>query len=305
MAIIVSARNLAKRYGDLEVVRGLNFDVVGGECFGFLGPNGAGKTTTIRMIQCLSEPSGGLLEVFGMDVRKYPRKIKARIGVAPQDDLLDVDLKVRENLTIYARYFGIPDIEANRRADESLEFLQLKEKSGEKVDKLSGGMRRRLLIARAMINQPQLLIFDEPTTGLDPQARHLIWAKVRDFKERGVTIILTTHYMEEASQLCDRIAIMDRGVFIAEGRPADLVQEYVGQEVVEIRTNHIDTNAIVERLHGCDYITETYADTMYIFFREGCGVMPKLVEMGLSNYIHRLATLEDVFLKLTGRELKE
>lgn len=305
MEIIVSAKNLRKKYGELEVVRGINFDVVKGECFGFLGPNGAGKTTTVRMIQCFSEPSGGELTVFGMDVKNHSREIKPRIGVVPQDDLLDIDLKVRENLTIFARYFGIPDRIANERADEALDFLQIKDKQGEKVDKLSGGMRRRLLIARALINKPQLLMFDEPTTGLDPQARHLIWAKVRELMERGVTIVLTTHYMEEASQLCERIAIMDRGVFIAEGRPKDLVRRHVGDEVVEIRTNHADTKAIMGRLEGCNYVTETYADTMYIFFREGCGVMPKLVDMGISNYIHRLATLEDVFLKLTGRELKE
>lgn len=302
---VVTARQLRKRYGELEVVKGITFSVEERECFGFLGPNGAGKTTTIRMIQCFTLPTEGELEVFGMSVFRFPRKIKALIGITPQDDLLDKDLKVRENLTVYAGYFGISKKEAAKRADRVLDFMQLRDKAKEKVNNLSGGMRRRLLIARALMNEPKLLIFDEPTTGLDPQARHLIWAKIRELKDNGVTVILTTHYMEEASRLCDRLVIMDHGVFIAHGAPLDLIARYAGDEVIEIRSNNLDKNDIARHLSGCEFELEYHEGIYYIFYKKSCDVMSKLVSAGLKNFMHRPATLEDVFLKLTGRDLRE
>lgn len=302
---VVTARGLRKKYGELEVVKGITFSVEERECFGFLGPNGAGKTTTIRMIQCFTLPTEGELEVFGMSVFHFPRKIKALIGITPQDDLLDKDLKVRENLTVYAGYFGITKKEADKRADSVLEFMQLRDKAKEKVNNLSGGMRRRLLIARALMNEPKLLIFDEPTTGLDPQARHLIWAKIRELKDNGVTVILTTHYMEEASRLCDRLVIMDHGVFIAQGAPQDLIARYAGDEVIEIRSNNLDKNDIARHLRGCEFELEYHEGIYYIFYKKSCDVMNRLVNAGLKNFMHRPATLEDVFLKLTGRDLRE
>jgi len=302
---VISAHDLHKFYGELEVVRGIDLDVHRGECFGFVGPNGAGKTTTIRMIQCFTPATSGQLRVFNMDPIAEARKIKALIGVVPQDDLLDEELRVLENLTIYAGYFGIEKKLAYDRSIEALKFLQLEQKAHEKVQHLSGGMRRRLLIARALINQPRLLILDEPTTGLDPQARHLIWAKIRELRSQGVTLVLTTHYMEEAQQLCDRIVIMDNGKILTSGPPAELVVKYVGEEVVEIHTDKIKPETILERLSGCEYQTERYDNTLFIFFQKGCDVMARIVDLNISEYIHRMATLEDVFLKLTGREIRE
>lgn len=302
---MISGHDLHKFYGELEVVRGIDLDVHRGECFGFVGPNGAGKTTTIRMIQCFTPATSGQLRVFNMDPIADARKIKALIGVVPQDDLLDEELRVLENLTIYAGYFGIDKKSALERSVEALKFLQLEQKAHEKVQHLSGGMRRRLLIARALINQPRLLILDEPTTGLDPQARHLIWAKIRELRSQGVTLVLTTHYMEEAQQLCDRIVIMDNGKILTSGPPAELVVKYVGEEVVEIHTDKIKPETILERLSGCEYQTERYDNTLFIFFQKGCDVMARIVDLNISEYIHRMATLEDVFLKLTGREIRE
>lgn len=302
---VVNAQRLKKKYGELEVVKGISFSVKEGECFGFLGPNGAGKTTTIRMIQCFTLPTDGELEVFGMSVFHHPRKIKAMMGVTPQDDLLDKDLKVKENLTVYAGYFGISKKEADRKSDDVLEFMQLRDKAREKVNNLSGGMRRRLLIARALMNNPKLLIFDEPTTGLDPQARHLIWAKIRELKDNGVTVILTTHYMEEASRLCDRLVIMDQGFFIAEGNPQDLITKFAGDEVIEIRNNSLDKKDIATHLGGCAFELEYHEGIYYIFYKKNCDVMSRLVNAGLKNFMHRPTSLEDVFLKLTGRDLRE
>jgi len=302
---VIKASGLTKFYGDLEVVKGIDFEVKKGECFGFLGPNGAGKTTTIRMIHCFTSITRGELSVLGMQPGRDSRKIKSLVGVVPQEDLLDTDLKVLENLTIYANYFGIPRKAASERAWESLNFLQLAEKAHQRVEHLSGGMKRRLLIARALINQPELLMLDEPTTGLDPQARHLIWAKIRELQSRGTTMVLTTHYMEEAEQLCDRLVIMNLGEIIARGKPRDLIKKHVGDEVMEIRSADIEPDAILGKLDGCDFEYERTDDTIYLFLPKGCGVAERIVEMGITHYVHRMATLEDVFLKLTGRELIE
>ena len=304
-AEMIVAGGLTKVYGEDKVVNGIDFKVERGECFGFLGPNGAGKTTTIRMIQCFTPVTGGELSVMGLDPVKDAGTIKSGIGVVPQDDLLDSDLRVLDNLVVYAGYFGIPRKVALARGREALKFLQLEHKADEKVDRLSGGMRRRLLIARALINEPGLLILDEPTTGLDPQARHLIWAKIRELRAAGTTLVLTTHYMEEAQQLCDRLVIMDRGEILSRGTPEYLVEKHVGDEVVEIRPNEVPHDKVLENLEGCDFEAENNDGTLYIFFRKGCDVMARIVQMGVSEYTHRMATLEDVFLKLTGRELRD
>ena len=223
---VVRAVNLVKKYNGLTAVDGISFQVIQGECFGFLGPNGAGKTTTMRMIYGFSAPTAGRLDVFGLPVGKHSREIKRRVGIAPQELSLDPDLRVLQNLLIYARYFDIPKAEARRRADELLNFFHIQDKKDEKLDHLSGGMKRRLLVARALINQPEVLVLDEPTTGLDPQSRHDMWERIRELKAKGVTTILTTHYMEEAEQLCDRILVIDYGKIVEEGRPSDLVKKH-------------------------------------------------------------------------------
>jgi len=224
--VVVRARDIVKKFGELIAVDGISFEVRQGECFGFLGPNGAGKTTTMRMIYGFSAPTSGSLEVFGLSVGQHSREIKRRVGIAPQEISLDPDLRVEQNLLIYARYFDIPKAEAQKRSDELLNFFHLQEKKKEKLDHLSGGMKRRLLVARSLINQPEVLVLDEPTTGLDPQSRHDMWERVRDLKKKGVTTILTTHYMEEAEQLCDRIVLIDHGKIVEEGRPSDLIKKH-------------------------------------------------------------------------------
>jgi lipooligosaccharide transport system ATP-binding protein len=304
---IIVAQNLRKDFGSLEAVRGIDFEIHPGECFGFLGPNGAGKTSTMRMIYCFSPLTAGQLKVFGRPVELAARDIKARIGVVPQEDLLDNYLTVRENLQLYAHYFDIPKLEARRRTEELLEFLSLREKGLQPLNQLSGGMRRRLLIARALINQPDLLVLDEPTTGLDPQARHLIWAKLRALKANGVTMVLTTHYMEEAGQLCDRLVIMDHGRVLAQGAPSQLIVQHVGVEVMEIR----GAATLLEKLkhnikvNGAQ-ATELVGDTLYVRLADRdhrlWEVYPEIREM---DFHCRPATLEDVFLKLTGRELRD
>ena len=232
--VLIEAENLTKKFGDLVAVGNINFKVFKGECFGFLGPNGAGKTTTMKMVHCVLPLTSGRLTVAGMDVTKHAREIKKMIGVASQEDNLDPDFTVFHNLMVYARYFDIPKEDAQKRAEELLKFVQLEEKRSVIIDQLSAGMKRRLILARALINEPQILILDEPTTGLDPQGRHLIWYKIRSLQKQGVTIVLTTHYMDEAAQLCDRTLIIDNGKVIEEGRPNDLVKKHVGEEVLEV-----------------------------------------------------------------------
>ncbi len=311
----IEASQLKKNFGEFEAVKGIDFKIRSGECFGFLGPNGAGKTSTMRMIYCFSPLSGGRLRVLNFEVPKDGRRIKARLGVVPQEDNLDPDLTVRQNLLLYATYFDIAKEEAARRSDELLAFLSLREKSHQKLDSLSGGMRRRLLIARALINQPEILILDEPTTGLDPQARHLIWQKLRALKTSGVTMVLTTHYMEEAQSLCDRIVIMDNGKFLTEGRPKDLVEKYVGKEILEIRGQDSVLRDLQRQIENDSRFseptrgrssTDLVADTLYVRLPgsplKPLEVFPKIQEM---DFHLRHASLEDVFLHLTGRELRD
>lgn len=299
---VVVAEELEKRFGDLVAVDHIRFQVEEGEVFGFLGPNGAGKTSTIRMIECVSPKTGGRLTVFGMDSETHPREIKRQIGVVPQENNLDPDFTVRDNLIQFARYFDIPSGEAAQRADELLSFLQLEEKKNVSIEKLSGGMKRRLILARALINHPRLLILDEPTTGLDPQARHLIWEKLRGLVNQGNTVILTTHYMEEAARLCDRIVIMDQGKILEEGIPNELVKNLVGDYIVEADAT-AEVRTCLEQ-HRIPF--DAAGEKVQVVTSD-----PKLIttllleECHLEQVAARPASLEDVFLKLTGRTLRE
>ncbi len=302
MPTVVSAENLMKRYGDIVAVDGINFNVEQGECFGFLGPNGAGKTTTIKMIQCVSPKTSGKLEVLGMDVDLYPKEIKRNLGVVPQENNLDPDFTVYENLMVYSRYFSIPKSEAKERIERLLKFMQLEEKREAIIERLSGGMKRRLILARALLNEPKILILDEPTVGLDPQARHLIWDRIRSLKKEGVTTILTTHYMEEASQLCDRLVIMDYGKILVEGRPEDLVKEQIGNSILEVEANP----EVLLCLQKMELEFEVVGDTIHIFTDRPSDLMFTIMnQCRLNRTTVRSATLEDVFLKLTGRALRE
>ncbi len=301
----IAAQQLVKRFADVEAVAGIDFVVRRAECFGFLGVNGAGKTTTVRMVQCVSPPSSGELTVLGHDVRVNARAIKARLGVVPQDDSLDPDVTVRDNLMVYARYFDIPRREASRRIDELLEFVQLRDRAKTLIPTLSGGMRRRLVLARAMVNSPELLVLDEPTTGLDPQARHWVWSRLRSLKAAGVTMLLTTHYMEEAAQLCDRIAVMDAGNLLAVGEPGQLVREHIGEQCIEIRALPAERGQLDARLEAVgEGHREQVGDTVYMYPR-GEIDWAALHAIPNDRLLQRSATLEDLFLRLTGREMLE
>lgn len=303
MSAVIVAEKLVKRYDELTAVDGISFAIEEAECFGFLGPNGAGKTTCIRMIQCVSPVTAGKLSVLGMDVAKQPREIKSLIGVVPQEDNLDPDLTVLMNMTTYARYFGMPKKVAEQKSRELIAFMQLTEKVDEKISDISGGMKRRLIIARALINEPRILILDEPTTGLDPQARHAIWDKIRDLKKRKVTVVITTHYMDEAQQLCDRLVIMDKGKILTEGTPKVLIAEKVGSEVVELSpaTPEVEDYCLKQ-----GWSVERVADMLYVYGGNSKAVYDSLVaQFKLSSVVIRVATLEDVFLKLTGRGLRD
>lgn len=305
MAVLIHAQDLTHRYGQYVAVDHINFAINAGECFGFLGPNGAGKTTTMRMIYCLSPVHEGSLTVFGDDVMSRPRQIKARLGVVPQEDNLDVDLTVLKNLELYGSYFGKSPREVTGRARELLRFMQLDEKRDAAIRQLSGGMRRRLIIARALIHQPEILVLDEPTTGLDPQARHLIWDQLEQLKQQGVTQVLTTHYMEEAAKLCDRLVIMDHAKILIEGRPADLVKEYVGFDVVEVRAQDHQLEPLLADVKALGGEVEKVKEHYYLFFKQAGHSDRVITRLSNQYYVHRPATLEDVFLKLTGRELEE
>jgi lipooligosaccharide transport system ATP-binding protein len=302
---VIQARGLFKEFGGFEAVKRINFSVNKAGCFGFLGPNGAGKTTTMNMVQGYSPLSGGELTIFGMDILEEPRKIKARIGVVPQENNLDPDLTVLENLRIYARYFDIPKAEAVKRALKLLEFMALSEKKDERIPKLSGGMKRRLMIARALINDPDLIMLDEPTTGLDPQARHLIWQRIRGLKKEGRTLVLTTHDMDEAEQLCDRLVIMDSGRILAEGAPDELIRKHIKRNVVELRLYEEELDKVLKNLQGFEYDYEVSGDTLFLYSDDRESLIKGVTGIGNGYFIQRHATLEDVFLKLTGRELKE
>jgi len=305
MKSLVIAKNLVKKFKDVTAVNDISFEIKEGECFGFLGPNGAGKTSTIRMIHCVSPVTSGTLMVKGMPANINNRAIKHITGVIPQEINLDVDLTVDENLAIHARFFDIPRAEARKRIDEYLKFVELDQKKKSKIDELSTGMKKRLLIARALINSPKLIIADEPTTGLDPQARHLIWQRLRELKREGATLILTTQYMEEAEQLCDRIVVMYKGRILKEGVPKSLIENEIGSEVIEIRVPKEEDEKILSRLSGVGSAHERVGDTLYFYCRDGKDLMRKVVDMNLHNVLNRPATLEDVFLKLTGRSLIE
>ena len=302
--VLIEAKNLSKKFGELIAVDNINFRIFKGESFGFLGPNGAGKTTTMKMIQTISPLSNGKLTLEGMSIKEHSRKIKGMIGVSPQEDNLDPDFTVFQNLIFYARYFDIPKEKAKIKAEELLKFMQLEEKKNVIITSLSGGMRRRLILARALMNDPKILILDEPTTGLDPQARHLIWTKIRTLKKQGVTVILTTHYMDEAEQLCDRIIIMNHGRIIEKGNPLDLVSKHVGNEVLEV----LNTEDAME------WIKQYFPNSRIDQVGEKIQIFPNMSREDLSQIIKkssfkgvlkRESNLEDVFLKLAGRRLSD
>jgi lipooligosaccharide transport system ATP-binding protein len=302
---MIRARDLHKRFGDFEAVRGIDVDVRAGEAFGFLGPNGAGKSSTMRMIAAVSPPSAGDLSILGLDPAKDGSAIRARLGVCPQEDTLDTELTVRENLLVYGRYFGLPRAEVNARADELLGFVQLIDKQHAKVDDLSGGMKRRLTIARSLINQPELLLLDEPTTRLDPQARHLLWDKLFRLKQQGVTLVLTTHYMDEAEQLCDRLVVMDGGLIVAEGSPLELIRQHSTREVAELRFGVGEHESLAAKVADLADRVEVLPDRLLLYTHDGEETLAKVHERGLSPVavLVRRSTLEDVFLRLTGRSL--
>jgi lipooligosaccharide transport system ATP-binding protein len=303
MKPIVKANKLTKKFGNFVAVNRIDFEITPGECFGFLGPNGAGKTTTVKMIYAVVPISSGSLFVFGKDVSIHPREIKACIGVCPQDINLDTDFSALKNLLVFARYFGIDSNQARNKADMLIDFFQLGEKKDQRIENLSGGLKKRLLIARALVNDPKLLILDEPTTGLDPQARHQIWDKIRELKKSGTTIILTTHYMEEASMLCDRLVIMGEGNIIEKGVPESLIKKYIGRDVIEIEDSSPEIKIFL-RNKGVNF--ETHSDRTYIYTEKGREILSSITKNSFSEkVILRQASLEDVFLKLTGRHLRE
>ncbi|MGH3628234.1 MAG: ABC transporter ATP-binding protein [Sciscionella sp.] len=304
-APMVVAHDLRKSYGAFEAVKGIDVQVRKGEAFGFLGPNGAGKSSTMRMIGAVSPVTGGTLRILGMDPAKDGSRIRARIGVCPQEDSLDVELNVRENLTVYGRYYGLSRRECAERADELLDFVQLTEKAGVLVDELSGGMKRRLTIARSLVNRPELLLLDEPTTGLDPQARHQVWDRLFRLKQQGVTLILTTHYMDEAEQLCDRLVVMDHGLIVAGGSPLELISEYSTREVMELRFGIDDNEAMAPKVADLAERVEVLPDRILLYTDDGEGTSAAVFERGLrpTSTLVRRSTLEDVFLRLTGRTL--
>ena len=304
---LVSARGLTKRFGDFTAVDSVDFDVLPGRAFGFLGPNGAGKTSTMRMIACSSPVTSGELTVIGMNPRTQARQIKARLGVVPQIDNLDTELTVRENLEMYARYFDIPGDVARRRADELLEFVQLDERAKDQVEPLSGGMKRRLTIARSLINEPELVILDEPTTGLDPQARHLLWERLYQLKRRGATLIITTHYMDEAEQLCDRLVVMDKAKIVAEGSPRELIDQHSTREVLELRVTDAVRDHLDGRFDGLADRVEELPDRLLLYTADGEQTLDEVHrrEIPVESALVRRSSLEDVFLRLTGRTLIE
>ncbi|MGC9444675.1 MAG: ATP-binding cassette domain-containing protein [Candidatus Methanospirareceae archaeon] len=302
IAPVIVAEDLRKQFDEFVAVDNVSFRVEEGEIFGFLGPNGAGKTTTMKMIQCVSPKTSGTLTVFGMDVTTYPREIKQLLGVVPQENNLDPDFTVLENLLVYSRYFDRPRPESERMIEELLDFVQLREKQDKTIEQLSGGMKRRLILARGLINAPRLLILDEPTIGLDPQARHLIWNKIKALKAQGITVVLTTHYMDEAARLCDRLVIMDFGRILVEGKPEALVREYIGTDIVEAEHN--------PRVVGCLNRTgakyDIWNNRVQVYTAHPQDVIAALLDdCGLGTITARAATLEDVFLKLTGKKLRE
>src|SRR5450631_4495017 len=305
---LIHARGLVKKFGDFVAVDGIDLDVEQGEAFGFLGPNGAGKSSAMRMIGCVSPPTAGTLRILGLDPRRDGPKIRARLGVVPQQHTLDLELTVRENLLIYGRYFGLSRTLTRERANELLEFVQLLDRADDKVEPLSGGMKRRLTIARSLINSPDVLLLDEPTTGLDPQARHVVWDRLFRLKHQGVTLVLTTHYMDEAEQLCDRLVVMDGGRIAAEGSPRELIERYSTPEVLELRFDPAVHENAAEKLAAVPaQRREVLADRVLLYVEDGDAALAAVRELGLDplTSLVRRSTLEDVFLRLTGRRLDD
>ncbi|MGH9298474.1 MAG: ABC transporter ATP-binding protein [Acidimicrobiales bacterium] len=304
---VVIARGLVKRFGSFTAVSGIDFSIGRGEAFGFLGPNGAGKTSTMRMVSCLSPVTEGSLRVLGLDPNLDGPAIRSRLGVVPQDDTLDLELSVKDNLYLYGRYFGLPKKVVRERVAQLLDFAQLTERRDDRVDDLSGGMRRRLTIARALVSDPELVILDEPTTGLDPQARHLLWDRLYRLKQQGVTLVITTHYMDEAEQLCDRLVVMDKGGIAAEGSPRELIDTYSTREVVELRYGIDENAAQAERLREISDRIEILPDRLLVYTQDGDETLKRAQEAGphpVGSLVRR-STLEDVFLSLTGRSLAD
>ncbi|MBB5474210.1 ATP-binding cassette domain-containing protein [Cellulomonas hominis] len=306
-APVIAARGLVKRFGDLAAVDGIDLEVPPGESFGLLGPNGAGKSTTMRMIGAVSSRTAGDLRVLGLDPDTHGPEIRSQLGVVPQEDNLDTELRARDNLIVYGRYFGLPRAVCAERADRLLAFAQLEDKARAKVDDLSGGMKRRLTIARALVNEPPVLMLDEPTTGLDPQARHVLWDRLFRLKERGTTLVLTTHYMDEAEQLCDRLVVVDHGRIMAEGSPAELIRTYSSREVAELRFGSDRNEAAARELAGVGDRIEVLPDRVLVYASDGEAVLDHAVRVGMrpTTSLVRRSSLEDVFLRLTGRSLIE
>ena len=306
---LIRARKLTKSFGNFTAVDGIDFELTRrGEAFGFLGPNGAGKSSTMRMIGCVSPPSGGELTILGLDPVTDGPRIRARLGVVPQEDTLDLELTVQENLLIYGRYFGLPRDVIRERTARLLDFVQLTDRAGDEVEPLSGGMKRRLTIARSLINEPEILLLDEPTTGLDPQARHVVWDRLFRLKQQGVTLVLTTHYMDEAEQLCDRLVVMDRGKIAAEGSPRQLIEQYSTPEVLELRFDPADHEQAAGKVGDAGaQRTEVLADRILLYVRNGDEALAAVRGLGLEpqTSLVRRSTLEDVFLRLTGRRLED
>jgi lipooligosaccharide transport system ATP-binding protein len=303
MPSVVEIEDLVKRYDSREVVRGIDLDVPAGRCFGLLGPNGAGKTTTLRLLLGQSPVNGGEIRVFGLPIPQAGRAVRARTGVVPQTDNLDPDFTVAENLRVYGRYFGIAAATLDARIRELLEFVGLTDRAQARIATLSGGMKRRLTIARALINDPELVVLDEPTTGLDPQVRHMIWGRLRDLRQAGKTLLLTTHYMEEAERLCDELVIMDQGRILEQGAPAALIKKHAEPEVLEVRGEEQLARRAFESADNGRF--EVIGDTYYYYTRDAREVVKRLEGMPGLTFLHRPANLEDVFLKLTGRELRD
>ncbi|WP_151524738.1 ABC transporter ATP-binding protein [Serinicoccus kebangsaanensis] len=302
---VISARGLRKTYGDVAAVDGIDFEVEAGESFGLLGPNGAGKSTTMRMIGGTLDRTGGELEVLGMDPGSERPQVRAHLGVVPQQDNLDEELRVRENLVMYGRYFGMSRSVLAAKADELLAFAQLEAKAREKVVNLSGGMKRRLTIARGLVNEPRILLLDEPTTGLDPQARHVLWDRLFRLKETGTTLVVTTHFMDEAEQLCDRLIVVDHGRIMAQGSPGQLIREHSTREVLELRFGSARNAAVVQQLKGVGERNEVLPDRILVYARDGEAALEEVAARGLHpvTSLVRRSSLEDVFLRLTGRSL--
>ena len=304
---VIHASELTKIYEDTVAVDAISFDVAPGESFGLLGPNGAGKSTTMRMVGAVSARTSGELSILGLDPNLEGPAIRAQLGVVPQQDNLDHEVTVRDNLVVYGRYFGLPASGLKKKADELLDFAELKDKAGQKIDQLSGGMKRRLTIARALINDPKILLLDEPTTGLDPQARHVLWDRLFRLKERGTTLVLTTHYMDEAEQLCDRLVVIDEGKIMAEGSPAELIRTHSSKEVVELRFGSDRNEQMADQLRALAESLEVLPDRLLAYTSDGEALLHRIAEDGIHpmTSLVRRSSLEDVFLTLTGRSLIE